>query len=58
MGREDGAIPAMDDVEDDVLLRVCLGEPERNVDTKLKESLDSVPCAGGHVGSLPLSRPS
>ena len=58
MGREDGAIPAMDDVEDDVLLRVCLGEPERNADTKLEESLDSVPCVGGHAGSLPLSRPS
>lgn len=49
-GREDEVIPGVDGVDGDVLLRECLGVPERKADTQVEESLDRVPCAGGHVG--------
>ena len=32
VGREDGVIPDIDDVDDEVLLREYMGEPERKAD--------------------------
>lgn len=50
-GREDDVIPGVDGVDDgNVVLRECLGVPERKADTQVEESRDNVPCAGGHVG--------